>query len=413
MMRCFLLLISIVVSCYPVAKANAFKFAGETFRFELLEEEQQWALEKSLKKRHESLKENGVPQEFTIPNKMIFYRESGEGHCYALKNRNYPFSVGMVPSDLVQLYEEEAWRAYQQYGKDAPPLSVVLAMHYTESAFNPKSLGDRGNSIGLGQLYKPTARILLQQDKAFWSKYFYFDRKGQHHFRSVRDMVRFTFDFLKLEKEYGADNKFEGIRAYNGIGEHAEKYARKVIMRSLVYERFFAQYHQRQIDLGSFTLKLNQMLVHQVLHYFGQGISPTEFNALFNVCMEQIKGSFLFPSYYPPQPFSNQESAMQVDFQSVHNLSGESHKAFLMVEDGQCVFSYFKNASVLLEVINKEDNGGFYCYDFWQGKRKILFDQEDLVDDTFYSNVIPGDFLFIPKGTLVYAPREQITLLVR
>ena len=63
--------------------------------------------------------EDGIPANFHIPTELISFR-NGTTRYYAFYNVKYKMGIGYVPSDLVALYEQEAWRAYKKYGVDAP-----------------------------------------------------------------------------------------------------------------------------------------------------------------------------------------------------------------------------------------------------------------------------------------------------
>ena len=101
----------------------------------------------TFKKQYESRTakwtEDSIPANFRIPTELISFR-NGTTRYYAFYNVKYKMGIGYVPSDLVALYEQEAWRAYKKYGVDAPSLSIVLAQQFTESAFNPYITGDQG-----------------------------------------------------------------------------------------------------------------------------------------------------------------------------------------------------------------------------------------------------------------------------
>ena len=148
------------------------------------------------KAQYESWKKNQIPSNFQIPLDLQSYRDDNSLKYYVIYNPSYKTGVGYVPSNLVQYYEEEAWFAYQKLGSDAPSLSIVLAQQFTESAFNPQAIGDNNMSLGLPQLYLKTAKYLYKTDKETWKEFFYFDKRGKHHFRSTRAMVKFPFVFL-------------------------------------------------------------------------------------------------------------------------------------------------------------------------------------------------------------------------
>lgn len=356
---------------------------------------------------------DSIPENFRIPIELISYR-SKSARYYTLYNSKYQTGIGFVPSDLAPLYEQEAWRAYKKYGADAPSLCVVLAQQFSESAFNPYAVGDEGKSIGLPQLYRKTARELYKADKQFWSSFFAFNKKGNHYFRNHRMQIRFPFEFLPLIKEYDAQHKIDGLRNYNGVGEQAMAYAEKVMFRSLIYEEHFAKYRNIPIDTCNFRETLfgliNLSLTNQgQAEVDGQQLEQMFRNILQGYSDGSISGIYL-QKYYVNVAESNPLSVTQSTNFTVPSVGRDF---YLKVEDGQILYNYFADSQQMLDALNHPHNSDFYLY-YKSGKKIVKITSfKGVGKRMIYSNVKPGDLIYIPPGTILTPLDNDIELIIR
>ncbi len=361
-----------------------------------------------------SWQKNQIPKRFQIPIEMQSFRDDYSTRYYVIYNPSYKTGVGYIPSNLVRLYEEEAWAAYQKMGADAPSLSIVLAQQFTESAFNPQAIGDEKMSIGLPQLYRKTAKILYKTDRETWKEYFYFDKKGKHHFKSTRAMVKFPFVFLTKVKNYDFEHKFEGIKNYNGAGDEAIKYAEKVMKRSLFYEELFAQYNSIPLDTTQFKENLFGMINLTFIAREENPIDHELMDQIFANALAEFYSGYVRTTYlqhYQIPAYENQPMFAQQKEDYLIPVDDKDY--YLIVEDGEVVYNYFINSEELLKTINHPKNKEFYLYYVENKKRVRIASFKSVGKKQIFSNVKAGDKIFIPPGTIIKTPKANLAVMIR
>lgn len=357
--------------------------------------------------------QDSIPANFHIPAELISFR-NGTTRYYALYNAKYKTGVGYVPSDLVSLYEQEAWRAYKKYGINAPALSIVLAQQFTESAFNPYIKGDKGQSIGLPQLYYKTARMLYRTDRDTWKPFFAFNRNGEHYFLSNRMQVRFPFEFLPNVKGYDADHKLDGLKNYNGFGEEAFAYAEKVMVRSLMYEELFAKYNAIELDSTNYRENLfaliNLNLVCRNLPELPEATMDQMFrNIISGIDNGRIRKSFIERYYVNVM----ESDPLSIDSKVEFTVPATEQDFYLLIEDGHTLYSYFADNQQMLDVINNPQNSRYYLY-YKQGRKIVkISSYKGVGKRTIFSNVKPGDKIFVPPGTVLKSTDNNLMLIIR
>jgi hypothetical protein len=364
--------------------------------------------------QYASWEKNQIPSNFQIPIELQSFRDDNSTKFYIIYNPSYKTGVGYIPSNLARYYEEEAWAAYKKYGSDAPSLSIILAQQFTESTFNPQAIGDKGMSIGLPQLYRKTAKILYKTDKQTWQEYFYFDKKGRHHFKSTRAMIKFPFEFLKQVKKYDFEHKFEGIKNYNGAGEEAIKYAEKVMKRSLFYEELFAQHNAIPIDTTHFKDNLFGMINLTFLAREENPIDEELLDQIFSNALAEFYSGYVRTTYlqhYPIFAFENQPMIAQQKGDYLIPVDDKDY--YLIVEDGELVYNYFVNSDELLKTLNNPKNKAFYLYYVANKKRVRITNYKTVGKRQIYSNVKAGDKIFIPPGTIIKSPKANFAVIIR
>lgn len=362
---------------------------------------------------YKSWKVNNIPVNFRIPVEIESFRPSNSVRYYVIYNPENKTGVGYVPSNLAQLYEEEAWFAYRKYGKDAPSLSIVLAQQFTESAFNPWAMGDNNMSTGLPQLYRNTAKYLYKTDRKTWSKFFYFDKYGKHHFVSVRAMVKFPFEFLPRVKKYSFDKKFEGIRRYNGTGENAVKYAEKVMARSLFYEQLFASYNKIPLDTAGFKNNLFDIINLTLVLRENNPIDNDLMEDIFQNVLAFFSSGYVHNTYiqYYSIPVAENEpllASQQTDY--IIPVDGKDY--YLIVEDGKVIYQYFNDSQILLNVLSHPKNKDYFLYYKSKGKIIKIRTLKQAGRHQIYSNVKPGDKVFVPPGTVLISPETNLAVRI-
>lgn len=368
---------------------------------------------KQRNQQYNSWNANHIPENFQIPVELQSYRGNRSTRYYTVYNPEYNTGVGYVPSSLTQYYEEEAWNAFQKYGKDAPSLSIVLAQQFTESAFNPFAVGDNNMSFGLPQLYRKTAEYLYRKDKDTWKNIFYFDKKGKHHFHNIRAMVKFPFVFLPEVKQYSFDDKFQGIRRYNGSGDNAIKYAEKVINRSLYYEELFAKYNELKLDTVQFKQNLFGLINLSLLAKGEPDLALGTLDYIFENMLANFYGGYVnqtYMHYYRATVFEGEP--LSVEQPNNYKIPFDGKEYYLIVEDGYTLYSYFKQPDELLKTINNSKNEPYYIY-FTENKKRIKIKSlKEVGKRQVFTNVRPGDKLFIPPGTIIYQPNTNFAVRI-
>ncbi len=354
-----------------------------------------------------------IPKNFRIPVELQSYRPDWAIKYYAIYNPAYKTGVGYVPSDLSGLYEQEAWKAYQDEGSDAPSLSIVLAQQFTESAFNPKATGDNNKSHGLPQLYLNTAKFLYKIDKATWEKFFYFDKNGNQHFHNTRAMVRFPFVFLTKVKRYNAENKFDGIRRYNGAGDSAIKYAQKIMKRSLFYEELFAQYNALPLDTTGFRENLFGMINLTLLSRDEEPLSGEIMDDLFENALVDFYSGYVNQTYLNHyRIMSFEQKPQQIAKNNDYKMPVDGKDYYIIVEDGRTLYSYFKDPVVVLNTLNEAKNEDYFIYYKHNGNIVRVTNLKEVGDNQVFTNVKPGDKIYIPPGTIIRSPETNLAVVI-
>jgi hypothetical protein len=366
------------------------------------------------KEQKETWEEDSIPTQFRIPVELLSYRDNASVRSYALFSPKYKTGIGYVPSNLALYYEQEAWRAYKKYGKDAPSLSIVLAQQFTESAFNPLAKGDKGQSTGLPQLYRKTAKLLFKADKDTWKNIFNFDKKGRHFFTSLRMQVRFPFVFLPEVKGYDADHKIEGLRNYNGAGDEAQAYAEKVMRRSLLYEELFAQYNSIPLDTTNFKENLFGMINLTLICRQDEALTGLQMEQLFsNILAEYNKGYIrkTYTDHYRVNVLESDPLSIEKTIEFEVPANGKDY--YLVIEDGQVLYNYFADNQQMMNVLANPKNSDFYLYYKKDGKVIKLTNLKKAGKNQIFSNVKPGDKIFIPPGTILKSPGDNLSIVIR
>ena len=412
-MRVLLLFGILIASLAAPAQSSADAEMKRLVNYWRMTEKNKATFKKQYESRTAKWTEDSIPANFRIPTELISFR-NGTTRYYAFYNVKYKMGIGYVPSDLVALYEQEAWRAYKKYGVDAPSLSIVLAQQFTESAFNPYITGDQGRSIGLPQLFRKTARMLYQTDRETWRHYFAFKRNGEHYFLSNRMQVRFPFEFLPNVKGYDAEHKLDGLKNYNGFGEEAFAYAEKVMKRSLMYEELFAKYNPVELDTTNYRENLFGLINMSLLCHNLPELPESTMDQMFKNIISGIDNGRIRKSFIERYYVNVMESdPLSIDSKVEFTVPATEQDFYLLIEDGHTLYSYFADNQQMLDVINNPQNSRYYLY-YKQGRKIVKIDSYKGVGNrTIFSNVKPGDKIFIPPGTVLKSTDNNLMLIIR
>lgn len=413
-MKKIVLLITAIIFISQFAKADALSDMQHLVNYKRMNTKHKNKYLAQRKAQLNSWSTYKIPKNFHIPVQLQSYRDNNSTLCYRIYNYAYKTGVGYIPSNLVRYYEEETWFAFQKYGKDAPSLSVILAQQFTESAFNPYAIGDNNKSYGLPQLHKATAQYLYKIDKKTWKDIFYFDRYGKHHFKDIRAMIKFPFIFLLKIKKYSLENKFQGIRNYNGSGEDAIFYAEKVMKRSLFYEELFAKYNNIPIDTSNFKKNLFG-LINLSLEMKGQTKLPNEtLSYTFENMLVSFNSGYLNKTYLNSFKANLLENKPLKINQKQHlKIPFNNKDYYLIVEDGNTLYSYFKDTKQLIKTLNHSKNKKFYLY--YKSRKGInkITNIAEIGKKQVFTNVLPGNKIYIPPGIIIYKPNTNFAVMMK
>jgi hypothetical protein len=165
-----------------------------------------------------------------IPSALIYQTsEPDEINCVPNADVDY-----IPDTDLFYAVYYQYYRYLLRFGANTPLPELVFGILAHETNFL-WVLGDNGDSIGPCQLHVQTAKWLYRNEfKELFSKFFYFDRNGKHHFYTQESMVAFVFEFLLQVKGYRQGREQAAIAAYNGC-EIGSPYTQAVIYNTMNY----------------------------------------------------------------------------------------------------------------------------------------------------------------------------------
>ena len=85
----------------------------------------------------------------------------------------------------------------------------------------------------------------------------------------------------------------------------------------------------------------------------------------------------------------------------------------MLLHDGQVLYNYFADNQQMLNAINDPQNSEFYLY-YKQGKKIVRINSfKGVGDKKIFSNVKPGDKIYIPPGTVLKARGSNLSIIVR
>jgi hypothetical protein len=226
-------------------------------------------------------------------------------------------------------------------------------------------------------------------------------------------MVQFPFLFLTKVKKYDFEHKFEGIRRYNGSGENAIKYAEKVMTRSLFYEELFAEYNSIPLDTTGFKKNLFDIINFTLIASGEEPIDNFLIEKLFANALAQFYSGYVRETYlqYYAVPVSENQQLL-VASKTEHRIPVDGKDYYIIVEEGRVIYQYFKDSQMLLDVLNHSKNKDFYLYYIENKKRVKVVSLKKVGKKQVFSNVKPGDKVFIPPGTVLLSPETNLAVRI-
>jgi hypothetical protein len=226
--------------------------------------------------------------------------------------------------------------------------------------------------------------------------------------------VRFPFVFLPEVKGYDADHKIEGLRNYNGAGDEAQAYAEKVMRRSLLYEELFAQYNSIPLDTTNFKENLFGMINLTLICRQDEALTGLQMEQLFsNILAEYNKGYIrkTYTDHYRVNVLESDPLSIEKTIEFEVPANGKDY--YLVIEDGQVLYNYFADNQQMMNVLANPKNSDFYLYYKKDGKVIKLTNLKKAGKNQIFSNVKPGDKIFIPPGTIFKSPGDNLSIVIR
>ena len=104
---------------------------------------------------------------------------------------------------------------------------------------------------------------------------------------------------------------------------------------------------------------------------------------------------------------------LSVDKKVEFTVPATEQDFYLLIEDGHTLYSYFADNQQMLDVINNPQNSEYYLY-YKQGRKIVkISSYKGVGNNTIYSNVKPGDKIFIPPGTVLKSTDNNLMLIIR
>ena len=316
------------------------------------------------------------------------------------------------------------------YGEEKCPTMHMIMALLSHETYMREIKGDNNLSVGMCQLYKPSASYILNYspNREIFKNLIYFDEDGEHQFYSRASMLEFVHHFLILEKGFTNLQKRTGIAAYNGGGERADNYAKSVLMKSMFYEALCTKLKASSPEEAISKLKdwSKQPLNTTFIGFNGftesaysisnnKHLSENEINT-FLTCkysltqyVSEIKQTYL----HKPIFFNSDMLSINVEiknhiypsasFKKNKYLSNLNDSNFFIIQPKCSVYSYLKENT--FHVMTNYNN--YYFYYIENGEKEIIL-SEAMVKQKFsegkiiLSNAIAGDTVYVPVNTTVY-----------
>lgn len=410
-------------------------------------EEQGQIINSILYWENKSLEFRNVPRGKRLPYSLV---KLSKDNKKSFLIENSPFvkhgkSINWIPS--LSLFYQLMIVSNQmetEYGKKlCPPLPVVLALLSQETQMRDL-VGDKGKSVGMCQLYRPTARYIMRYsaNKSIFKNLLYFDKHHKHHFYSQRAMLEFVYHFIIREKRYSNVNKFRGVRNYNGGGEMARRYGKLVLLKSLYYEALIRGLNSETPQLAAKNLKewTQEPLKYAFINFGGFDmleaqkeedvlqLSESEASEI-QVFRYSIRESVLTLLNASPNPDANQEqdileTRLEVEdsFEDTEAILDNQTNTYLLdnfKSSGDCFFIVGSKRTIYSYlgrntfVIITQDNPYNFYY-FQNGIKKIIpnktvFGQKLSEGKNVLCSAILGDTVKVKAGYPIFkVSRSQI-----
>ena len=354
--------------------------------------------------------EKKVLDEFEIPLSMTYYStDLTDKYDDLYPNSKHGYSaVSYVPLQFVESYETELQQFYEDKNvlDKVPRLTVLLAIHYTESNFIPTAVNNAGTSnpaYGMMQLTLCTAKNLYRMDEDLYDNFFSIEGE-KVIFPSAKKQIEFTIKFLSEVKHYTRTYETASIRRYNGSGDEAQKYAVVVLART----RTYMQMKNKGKDIGTkqFIAEAEKSEVkdpiNKQLETKGyESLTDEEYEKAVKTAIELYE-SDNNSSTVLPSGEKKEVKASSNNYTKFDPIPNNQCEYYLEVAKGRTLFSYFLNIKDMVKTICNEKNAKFSL--FYKGKpNKKLKSEKDIdpKNNSIQTDVKVGDIIYLPSGIII------------
>ncbi|MBT30290.1 MAG: hypothetical protein CMO01_11575 [Thalassobius sp.] len=339
-----------------------------------------------------------------------------------LPNVNLLYEIMLVNKKMKSLYGEQK----------CPSMYTIMAL-LSHETYMRDIKGDNNLSTGMCQLYKPSAKYVLNYspNREVFRKLLYFDQNGEHRFFSQKSMIEFVHHFLILEKGYTNTQQHTGVAAYNGAGSSADNYARNVLMKSMFYEALCTKLKANSPEEAISNLQewTKQPLSSTYIGFNGftqAGRQTTTESKQIHLNAEE-KEAFLNCKYaiaqyvseidgkITPDPNMPEPKVLLINLEientilpSIPNKISQyktylRDSNFFIIQSNRSPYSYLRENT--FDIMTNYNNYHFY---YLENGAQEFIKSELMVKEKFtegkiiLSNAVAGDTVFVPNDITVY-----------
>ena len=181
-----------------------------------------------------------------------------------------------------------------------------------------------------------------------------------------------------------------------------------------MYEEQFAKYNAIEIDSTNYRENhfalINLNLVCRNLPELPEATMDQMFrNIISGIDNGRIRKSFIERYYVNVM----ESDPLSIDRKVEFTVPATEQDFYLLIEDGHTLYSYFADNQQMLDVINNPQNSRYYLY-YKQGRKIVkISSYKGVGNHTIFSNVKPGDKIFVPPGTVLKSPDNNLMLIIR
>ena len=183
--------------------------------------------------------------------------------------------------------------------------------------------------------------------------------------------------------------------------------------RSLFYEELFASHNALPLDTTGFKNNLFGMINLTLLARNEEPIDHALMDQIFANALAQFYSGYIRNTYiqhylipvYEKEPLL---AAQKTDY--LIPVDGKDY--YIIVEDGRVMYQYFNESEMLFDVINHSEIKDYYLYYLENRKRVKVVNLRTVGKRQVYSNIKPGDKVYIPPGTILLSPETNLAVRI-